>query len=874
MIVSIINNHVQQALARLLQQYQGQPRMASIITALVQQIQNLENAIYPLDVGRQIYQGSAYGAQLDALGTLIGLSRNGLTDSEYLIFLLGTIAEDNSDTTQRTILNIVQTLFTATNVFIKTPDSFGQGIIIPNPPPPPPPPWTSTMSMNCVGNTYAYVGGDVLNINTNQDFSMNVWIKGTDVHSPFFIGKFDNDFTGAGYCMLWDSNGWAFTIRNSFTYGISFGKIPMSPDTWHMLTVAYNGSGLNTGTAAAITMWFDGSNVTGDAIVNLDNLGGRSTLSGSGIRFGVGGTDLFDFNMLTGYLKESVFFENYIFSDADVIQLYNLGGASNPALLTAYNNFCVSSWSLGDYLDTTSVIKDRKGSNDLTCVNVTYVADVPVGGQNIPNPRSVVFNDNSYVDLGNNYNFSKTTAFSLAGWFNPSSAYRDAGHTSIDFFSNIDIPANNGGYDIATLDATGKITCLFVSSAGVSTGGLIAIHTAEEVQYDQWNHFVMTNDGSGTAAGILIYLNGVLCTLNTAVNTLTTDITSANHLYIGGENGVPTGGGMYTNFAIWSGTAINSGEVTTLFNAGILQDLTTFSPEPNSWWKLGSPVDSIAVLHDSIGSVTGFGHGAGGGVTFAHECPNGFSTVFNNSFSDGGPTGSYFDIGNNYNFEKTDTFSWQLWIKTTYAAHPMDFISCTDYNVTTAGYYIGIPGAGALPGGPLIFAMAADLGGDGANENSIYTSESVYDGNWHHCVVTNDGSGLITGMKIYIDGSLATLNVNFATLTGSTVSANNLMFGADPLGSTPAISIYQGNVDEIAVWSGIALTDSQVAALYALYVNNPDYPPVDLTTFGAVPTSWWRMGDLNDSPSLIYDRIGSKNATGFGGATFDLDTPS
>ena len=125
MLVTKINNHVQQALARLLQQYQGYPRITALITAFVTQIQNLENGLYAIDAGRQIYNGNAVGLQLDNLGTLIGLARNGLPDNQYLVLLRGTIAEDNSDTTQATLVNIIQTVFEATNVFVMTPNSPG-----------------------------------------------------------------------------------------------------------------------------------------------------------------------------------------------------------------------------------------------------------------------------------------------------------------------------------------------------------------------------------------------------------------------------------------------------------------------------------------------------------------------------------------------------------------------------------------------------------------------------------------------------------------------------------------------------------------------------------------------------------------------------
>src|SRR5271166_5121103 len=123
MIVTEITNHVQQALNRLLEQYKGKPGIAALITALVTQIQDLENGFYPIDQLRQL--AYAYGQQLDNLGTVIGFERNGLPDNEYFVLLLGTIAENNSDTTIPTMLHIVETVFQATTVFIKTPNSVG-----------------------------------------------------------------------------------------------------------------------------------------------------------------------------------------------------------------------------------------------------------------------------------------------------------------------------------------------------------------------------------------------------------------------------------------------------------------------------------------------------------------------------------------------------------------------------------------------------------------------------------------------------------------------------------------------------------------------------------------------------------------------------
>jgi Protein of unknown function (DUF2612) len=121
MEVTKITNHVQQALDRLLQQYKDRPNITGLITAVVQHVQQLENAIFPLDQYRQLLY--AYGQQLDNLGEIIGLKRNGLTDAEYLVLLIGTIAENNSDSTAPTLLNVVQLVFQSNQIFYKDPNS-------------------------------------------------------------------------------------------------------------------------------------------------------------------------------------------------------------------------------------------------------------------------------------------------------------------------------------------------------------------------------------------------------------------------------------------------------------------------------------------------------------------------------------------------------------------------------------------------------------------------------------------------------------------------------------------------------------------------------------------------------------------------------
>lgn len=131
MLVEKINDHVIQALNRLAQQYKNQPRITGFYTAIIKQIQDLENAIYDLNSGRQLWDGTttpAVGEQLDKLGELVGISRNGLTDQQYVLFLFGKIGENFSDTTITTVETVAGYLFETQVVLLYEEYPAGVGI--------------------------------------------------------------------------------------------------------------------------------------------------------------------------------------------------------------------------------------------------------------------------------------------------------------------------------------------------------------------------------------------------------------------------------------------------------------------------------------------------------------------------------------------------------------------------------------------------------------------------------------------------------------------------------------------------------------------------------------------------------------------------
>jgi hypothetical protein len=91
-----IPNHVQQALARLVTQYQNSPNLQSLLSGIVTPCQDIENAL--VDMNNLRYLPDATGAQLDVIGVIVGLARTqGQSDASYILDLYGQIKVNTSE---------------------------------------------------------------------------------------------------------------------------------------------------------------------------------------------------------------------------------------------------------------------------------------------------------------------------------------------------------------------------------------------------------------------------------------------------------------------------------------------------------------------------------------------------------------------------------------------------------------------------------------------------------------------------------------------------------------------------------------------------------------------------------------------------------
>jgi len=146
--------------------------------------------------------------------------------------------------------------------------------------------------------------------------------------------------------------------------------------------------------------------------------------------------------------------------------------------------------------------------------------------------------------------------------------------------------------------------------------------------------------------------------------------------------------------------------------------------------------------------------------------------------------------------------------------------------------------------------------GDGTNfyyairANTYDATSTLFDGDWHHVVVTIDTEI----QKFYIDGAL--VHTHDTTDAGTRTGGTSAVLGT--AGTYPLAigrwgefdgGYWSGGIDEVAIWESV-LSAAQILAIY----NGGT--PESLTPYS--PTAWWRMGDgpLDDGSVLGNGMLG------------------
>ncbi len=108
--------HTAEGLLLFIDRYKNKPRLASLISIFLDQVQELEDALFELITDRTI--DAAVGVQLDILGAIVGQpDRLGLSvDDEYRTIIKARIKVNRSDGHAEQLIEILRLITTLTGV--------------------------------------------------------------------------------------------------------------------------------------------------------------------------------------------------------------------------------------------------------------------------------------------------------------------------------------------------------------------------------------------------------------------------------------------------------------------------------------------------------------------------------------------------------------------------------------------------------------------------------------------------------------------------------------------------------------------------------------------------------------------------------------
>lgn len=440
-----------------------------------------------------------------------------------------------------------------------------------------------------------------------------------------------------------------------------------------------------------------------------------------------------------------------------------------------------------------------------------------------------------HVDFGvvGAVQFERTDAFSVAFWFRalePEDAFRAL---------------------VACMDASsvGWAIRLVSSSHGSSTAGVLQVLLAGSTESrdvywptaaldDQlWHHVVITSDGVD-AAGISIYVDGVEAS-TTAVDTLSTEtiIGTSPQLTLAALEPASSNyfRGQLTRVAVWS-VELSASQAEEAWQGGRLVDYSTHSASASLVINTEFDTDTYPTLVDEEGTANGTMASMEARDLVDDRPPECSTSVAFDGSDDLAIVASF----SAYNFERTDTFSASVWFRTIESGTAV----LLDKSTTTPdqGWLVFIAPHGGVEG-RLNFSVRADYGGSDAMQ--VASTNAYNDGEWHHVVVTYDGSSAAAGAAMYVDGVAETLITDMDTLSSSI--QNSEYFS---VGNRESSFIFNGLMTEAAVYDK-ELTSGEASTIY----GGGTPPHLRASGMPSNLVGYWKLGDW-DSFGTLRDMSG------------------
>lgn len=681
------------------------------------------------------------------------------------------------------------------------------------------------------------VSPSTFNWEYTQPFTVSAWFKRTDI-DDYIWAKMDAVPKGLGFgfaggallCLIMNSVSLRVRVVTTSSY---------NDGNWHFAVMTWDGSG----SASGITVYVDGVAV---ATSTTDDTLASNTVLNS-YPFNIGARS----NGSAAYAGSlhSVALWNRVLTAEEVWEAWNLG---NPRdlLVHSANSDLVGWWPLGE-LGTWPYVYDLSGNrNYVQLINMETgdVSEAVPRGQSRQTSKSLVFGGtDEYVTMGDVLGFERVdTPFTLACW--------------------VKIPSF--GSDMALLGKAQSTTPsgygIFITSAGkfaialsnTSATNEIVVETSSALSIDTWYFCCATYNGTSSASGVALYINGVAVSTSTTSDTLSSTILNTASFELGRFSDI----GFYLigtmdEASVWD-AVLSPSQIAELYNGGtgILATETSAALNLVGYWRCGD--------YDTSPTITDLSSNSGNDGTMTNmetadiqgDVPpwSGYLPVEEVIAFNG--TDEYITMGNVLGYDRLDAWTISFWIQTT----------------TTSGFIIGKQ-LGSTPWtgyGVSVSSSAINvelINTTSGNWIQVRSANLINTGVWTHVCVTYDGSSSASGVTIYFNSKAVGVSILQNSLTASIATSNEFRIASRDTGWFTS-----GKLSHAAIWN-TELTSAQVVDVF-----NGGAPPnlLELST-AANLTGWWVLG-AGDTGSAVRDGSLAENhgtPSGIDWSNFLYDTP-
>ncbi len=185
--------------------------------------------------------------------------------------------------------------------------------------------------------------------------------------------------------------------------------------------------------------------------------------------------------------------------------------------------------------------------------------------------KAVDTTGNTYVDLGDFANFERTDAFSYGAWVKLRPGNKGGG-----VITRMDDGAAHRGYDLYV--SNNRVYAHIISAW---EGNAIRIDTKNQLKVNEWQHVLITYDGSSKASGVTVYINGKASPVNVTHDTLSDTIKSSVSLKVGRRTPGAPFNGLVDEVRIYD-RLLSAAEASSLAGGGGIAELLAIAPAKRS----------------------------------------------------------------------------------------------------------------------------------------------------------------------------------------------------------------------------------------------------------------------------------------------------